>query len=323
MTVQVYNGYGHKHDLIVFGHVLQSSVKTSKKLTNNFFINTLNLVRLFFVKPLAGIRVRLQWGDQTFESVTEFDGFFRFEWSSFTDTPAGWHHLTVHALNETNDIVGSGNGKLFVPHTTQYAFISDIDDTVIISHSATIIKRLHVLFTKHPRTRSAFEHVVKHYNMLALANTQKDVPNPFFYVSSSEWNLYYYLSEFFSHNHFPEGIFLLNQIKQLQGLLKTGKTKHEGKILRIARVLSSFPKQQFVLLGDNSQKDPDIYFAITEKYAGKIHAVYIRNVRKDSEQSTAAMLDKISAKGIHTFFYKDSHEAIEHSQKIGLINGIS
>ena len=40
--------------------------------------------------------------------------------------------------------------------------------------------------------------MVKHYNMLASANTQKDVPNPFFYVSSSEWNLYYYLTEIFS-----------------------------------------------------------------------------------------------------------------------------
>ena len=36
MTVQVYNGYGHKHDLIVFGHVLKSPVKATKKLTNNF-----------------------------------------------------------------------------------------------------------------------------------------------------------------------------------------------------------------------------------------------------------------------------------------------
>ena len=81
MTVQVYNGYGHKHDLIVFGHVLKSPVKATKKLTNNFLINTLNLVRLFLVKPLPGIKVRLQWRDQTFETVTEYDGFFRFEWN--------------------------------------------------------------------------------------------------------------------------------------------------------------------------------------------------------------------------------------------------
>lgn len=317
--VKVYHGYGHTHNLVVFGHVLAGKPAKPDKFSDNILTNLVQLVKLFFVKPLPNVRVSLQWGNQQLYSTTESDGFFKFEWQSETEVAAGWHEITICLVNGQNQPIVSGQGKIFVPHSTQYGFISDIDDTVLISHSADTGKKLRVMFTKNPRSRKTFADVVKFYQLLSLTHTSPDLLNPFFYVSSSEWNLYDYLNEFFKHNDLPKGAFLLNQIKKWYQLLKTGKTKHEGKLVRVVRILQAFPKQKFVLLGDNSQKDPEIYMSIANKYSEQIAAIYIRNVSLGKESSTIEMLNTINNKNIYTYQFKHTDEAILHAKRVGLL----
>jgi phosphatidate phosphatase APP1 len=317
--VKIYHGYGHTHNLVVYGHVLKTKQVAPQIFSSNIFYNMLQLLRLFFVKPIPGAKVKLQWQQQQVETVTEYDGFFKFEWVATKNIAAGWHQFIIEVVNEKEEVVSNASGEIFVPHKTQYGFISDIDDTVMVSHSATILRRLKELFMKNARTRAIFPDVAKHYSLLSHANTNADTPNPFFYVSSSEWNLYNYLSEFFNYNGLPKGAFLLNQIKKWFELWKTGKTKHEGKLLRVIRILDTFPEQQFVLLGDNTQSDPAIYAQVVKKYPGKIFAVYIRNVVHQKENATRQILEEVSKAGVHIFLFKHSEQAIEHSKFIGLI----
>jgi phosphatidate phosphatase APP1 len=319
-AIKIYHGYGHTHDLFVFGHVFKKLPAKRKKYTNNPFSNIIRLFRLFFVKPLPRVRVRLLWYDQLLEGISETDGFFKFEWKATHEVAAGWHPVVVNSLDENGLVTGKGEGMIFIPHSTQYGFISDIDDTIMISHSATIGKRLKELLIKNPHTRSVFKDVSKHYELLAAAHTLPQSPNPFFYVSSSEWNLYDYLQDFFDHNHLPEGAFLLNQVKRWYELWKTGKTKHEGKLLRVLRILHAFPKQQFILFGDNTQSDPDIYAKLADRYPQQIFAVYIRNIAHQNEQATRLLLTGIEQRGVYTCFYNESEEAIVHSRQIGLIS---
>jgi len=322
-SVKVYHGYGHTHNLVVYGHAFRFKARTTQGFSNNFFVNTIHLLKLFILKPWPFVRLRLDFYGQTVYQNSEYDGFFKFEWKADHDVPSGWHGLKVEVLDEAGEVVAVGQGQIFVPHITQYAFISDIDDTIMISHSATIGRRLRELFIKNPHTRKTFTDVYTHYNLLAQSHTNTDQPNPFFYVSSSEWNLYDYLLETFRFNKLPEGAFLLNQIKRWKDLIKTGKTGHEGKLLRVMRILDAFPNQKFVFFGDNSQKDPSIYTAIAEKYPANIAAIYIRNVRPEKEAETQALLKKVAAKDIKTCLFTDSKEAIAHSQRIGLIQDLS
>jgi phosphatidate phosphatase APP1 len=317
--VNVYHGYGYKDSLIVYGHVLAGKPTSPTKYTNNVVVNVISLIKLFFIKPVAGVDVLLQWEGQQIYSTTEKDGSFKFEWASVTAISPGWHSITVHLLNKKSEPTAFGEGKIFVPHVTQYGFISDIDDTVLVSHSATTGKRLRVLFTSNPRSRKTFADVVKYYQLLSIAHTEPAVPNPFFYVSSSEWNLYDYLNEFFKHNGLPKGAFLLNEIKRWYQLFKTGKTKHQGKLIKVARILQVFPKQRFVLLGDNSQSDPEIYAAIANKYPERIVAIYLRNISSKKELATTKLLQAIASKDIYTCLFKHTDEAIAHSRSIGLI----
>ena len=175
------------------------------------------------------------------------------------------------------------------------------------------------MLTKNPRSRKTFADVVNYYQLLSTAHTELAVPNPFFYVSSSEWNLYDYLNEFFKYNQLPKGAFLLNEIKKWYQLFKSGNTKHLTKFNRIARVLEVFPDQKFILLGDNSQSDPEVYRLISEKYPNQIFAIYIRNINSKKEDFTEEIFKSIGNKAIHTLQYIHTNEAILHSKSVGLI----
>ena len=127
------------------------------------------------------------------------------------------------------------------------------------------------------------------------------------------------MNEFFKHNGLPKGAFLLNSIKKWYQLLKTGKTKHEEKLVRVRRILEEFPKQRFVLLGDNSQSDPEIYVNIANKYSEQIVALYIRNVSLIKENIALELMNTIQNKQIYTCQFKHTDEAISHAKAIGLL----
>lgn len=315
-SVKNYNGYAYGKHVHAFGHVFENTIPVLPPKAKGIFTNLLYLFRCFNVKPAAGVTVTLQKESQKLSDVTEDDGFFSFQWEDIASLSPGWHDISCY-IQSTGS---TSNAKLFVPHTTQFAFISDVDDTILVSHAATPRKKIWQLLSKGPAERRLFDDVARHYRLLAGAGTSDAFPNPFFYVSSSEWNLYDYLHEIFRLHKLPEGIFLLNQVKQLHQLLNTGTGKHEGKLLRIVRIFEALPTQQFVLLGDNAQQDPYIYQTLTQKYPDRIYAVYIRNVHKDKAAATQLVLDEISAKKIHTCFFIHSSDAISHSAKIGFAN---
>ncbi len=316
MAIKVYHGFGHTHDMTIFGHVFRKTIPQPHHYSTNPIRNIFRLLRLFFVKPIPDVPVEVKWEEQLIGVNTASDGFFRAEWTAARETTAGWHPIEVRSANDPGIV---GEGSMFIPHRTQYAFISDIDDTVMLSHSGTIWRRLGELLFRNPRSRQVFPGVARHYELLAGAHTTADAPNPFFYVSSSEWNLYDYLREVFDHNGLPNGAFLLNQVKRWYELYRTGKTSHEGKLLRILRLFELFPLQRFVLMGDNSQRDPAIYAKLAERYGDRILAVYIRQVNHSRETATRAILSTLEEKGIHTLLFRHSEEAIAHSASIGLI----
>ena len=318
-TVKVYHGYGYVNQLTIYGHVFHQSPHPRTKYTRSVVKNTLSLLRLFMVKPYKCVTVQMEWEGTVHTTETDKDGFFKFDWKDNPPLPQGWQEIPVKAV-VNGQVICQSMGYVYIPYETQYGFISDIDDTFLISHSANLRKRLFVLFTQNARSRQPFEGVVNHYQMLAGSNTTADAPNPFFFVSSSEWNLYDYILEFTTVNGIPRGVFLLNTLKVFNQLLKTGQNNHQGKFTRIVRIMETYPNQRFVLLGDSSQHDPYIYESIVKHFPRRIHAVYIRDVYRKNRQKAADVLATIESAGVPCCFFEHSSEAILHSKKIGLIS---
>jgi phosphatidate phosphatase APP1 len=318
-VIKVYHGYGHADQLVIYGQVLRQSPLPRRHYSKSILNNTWALLRLFMVKPYPNASLRTNWQGQTLTAQADKDGFFKFEWKDAPPLEQGWHEMTVEMLDTAGAVLREGKGQLYIPYSTQYGFISDVDDTFLISHSANLRKRLFVLFTQNARSRKPFDGVVKHYQALALGNTTADAPNPFFYVSSSEWNLYDYLLEFVRANELPPGVFLLNVLKRFNQLFKTGQNNHEGKFTRIVRIIQNYPKQRFVLLGDSSQHDPYIYESVVKHFPKQIHAVYIRDVYKRNKEKVQQVLATIETAGVPVCFFTHSSEAMLHSAKLGLI----
>lgn len=319
-VVKVYHGYGNVSQMIVFGHVFSLSPLPRKKYRKNFWTNTFALLRSFMVIRMPGVSVRMVWGGTVCETTTAKDGFFRFEWKHEVPMPPGIYKVQVQYYSkDTNAVFATGVGSVVIPYINQYSFISDIDDTFLISHSSNIRRRLYVLLTKNAHSRRPFEGVVKHYRLLAGAKTTFDSPNPFFYVSSSEWNLYDFIKEFTRKNELPDGVFLLSQIKRLAEVWKTGATKHATKFMRIARIFEAYPTQNFVLLGDDSQQDPVIYAGIVTHFPGRVVGVYLRHVYKKNLTNVQEQIKIIEAAGVEVCHFEHSAEAIEHSYRIGLL----
>ncbi|TDH20043.1 DUF2183 domain-containing protein [Segetibacter sp. 3557_3] len=322
-VVKVYQGYGFGSRLVVFGHVFTLSPLPRKKYRKNLWTNTLALLRSFMVRPVRDASVRLRWKDKCVQVSTAADGFFRFELDIEQQLPPGKHQVEVEWVHDSPNshvVKGAGKGSVLISPPNKFTCISDIDDTFLISHSSNLRKRLYVLFTKNAHSRKPFEGVVSHYRLLAKSGSRDtNMPNPFFFVSSSEWNLHDFITEFSNKNSLPQGVYLLNQVKRLRQLLNTGQNNHSTKFTRIVRIIEAFPNQSYVLLGDDSQQDPYIYAAIVEHFPGRIKSVYLRHVYDKNVDKVKEVVKKIEAKGIPCCHFTSSAEAIEHSFNIGLL----
>lgn len=316
--MKIYRGFGNAGQLTIHGSVLRRSALPRATYRSSVLVNLLAVVRLFMVQPYAQATVRVRFGDQTAETQTDADGYFRFELPLTQPVSPGWHPVRAELLT-TETVLAEGAGQVLVPHPTQIACISDIDDTFLISHSATIFKRMRVLLTENAHSRQPFEGVVAHYQLLAEAQSGPGRANAFFYVSSSEWNLYDYILEFSAKNGLPDGVYLLSQLKRFRDLLKTGQNKHRTKFTRIVRILETFPEQQFILLGDDTQEDPSIYASVVEHFPRQIRCVYIRQVHHKNQPATRATLSRIEAAGVPCCYFAHSADARQHSVDSGLV----
>ena len=320
-VIKVYHGYGNDEKIVVIGHVLKLSPFPRKTFRSNWLVNLFSMLRLFMVIPFPDARISIEWEEEIFYTNAEDDGFFRFEFSPKNCAKKGWQKVTVRLEEQKNRLrIVQCEGEIYIPFPSQHGFISDIDDTFLISYSTRLRRKLYVLFTKNAHSRKPFKGVVNHYDLLARHNQVEGNCNPFFYVSGSEWNLYSLIIEFSRVNKLPKGIFLLSAMKGLLQLWKSGSNNLMTKFTRIVRIIEAFPHLQFVLLGDDSQIDVSIYLSVVKHFPGKTFAVYIRQVGKTKNPETEAKIKEIENLAVHCCYFKHSSQAVLHSEKIGLID---
>lgn len=314
--LRLYHSYGDLDRVLVLGHALSHPPLQPEKFRSGLYYNTISLLRMFAIRPIPNTPVRIMLGAETYEVTTDENGFFAAEWQSDVSFKEVWQEVSAELLAYPGV---SATGKIYIPQTAPFAVISDVDDTFLISHSGSFLLRLKELLTQNARTRRAFPGVVEHYQALALAQTTPNKPNPFFYVSSSEWNLYDYLKEFCRWHGMPEGVFLLSSMKRLKSFWNTGGNNHDGKFTRIARIMDEFPQQRYVLIGDDSQRDPMIYAELVQKFPGRIICVYIRQRVKSNQDATRICERQIKSTGTEVCYFTHSHTALQHSRDFGLI----
>ena len=317
--LKLYRGYANEEELIVMGHVFEPTNKANYDFQKKNFKNAKSIIALFQLKTIENNDVYLEINNQTIHTKTLDDGYFKFCIPLKDSINFGW--IKYKVFINYNDKKIEESSTYMRPTTGKYGFISDIDDTFLISHTRNPLKKLYILLFKNINSRKVFEDVVPHYQALEFAGRDNQATaNAFFYVSSSEWNLYDLITQFTAIHKLPKAVLLLKEIKtSLTQLFLTGRGNHNHKFEKVKHILEFYPNYTYVLLGDDTQQDPHLYENICKIFPLHIKAVYIRQVGPWMKSNTLKVLENIQTLNIATCYYKSSSEAINHSEEIGLI----
>lgn len=317
--LKLYRGYANEQELIVMGHVFKPTSKEDYDFQKKNFKNATSVIRMFLIATKANADVYLEYNGKKIHTKTLDDGYFKFCIPLQENANFGWKKYSVSIFNGDEEI--KETASYIKPHAGNFGFISDIDDTFLVSHTRNPLKKLYILLFKNVFSRKVYDDVVTHYLALSSAGrTNKSEENAFFYVSSSEWNLYRFIIQFTEINKLPKAVFLLKDIKtSLTDLFITGRGDHNHKFEKIKHILEFYPNLQYTLLGDDSQHDPYLYENICKIFPVNVKAVYIRQTGHSKKSKVDVTLKNIETLNVEVCYFKNSMEAIAHSKKIGLI----
>lgn len=314
--IMPFKGYGNEKEAFIHGIVIEDKGLTKPHDKLKFWQNMVATIKRFSGDEISGVNVKGTFQGRTQIAETDEQGFFLFNFKidEKEGQPAGeWLPVYFKLLDEIveDQPKTTATGYIrFIPQGNEHIIVSDIDDTVMVSHSTQTLKKLRLMLFKNAHTRAPFSGISFFYRALAKGTDTK-VSHPFFYVSSSEWNLYDLLDDFFSYNQLPPGVFLLKRLEHsILKFWKSGGGTHQHKFDKVKHLLQLYPNRKFILIGDSGQRDPEIYSRLALEFPGRIETIFIRKIRS---RSFLNKYEELTAKlaGVQTGYFevKNSHEA--------------
>ncbi len=243
-------------------------------------------VHLFLVDNERGKRLSIRLGNEVYElDPSDTNGHFqgilwltadRFEMlvQQSQNTRQELHFDLLVNEHETRVF----SGRVHVLRPQGLSVISDIDDTIKISHVADVKELLRNTFLRE------FEAVP---GMAEAYRNWSDEGADFHYISASPWQLYEPLEAFLEQSGFPSGTFHLKTFRlKDSSILNLFDSPEETKTDSIETLLEQFPERRFILVGDAGERDPEIYGTLARKYPYQIERIYIRGQQELSEEDT-------------------------------------
>lgn len=259
------------------------------------------LLAQFNSREEAGVRVTLEIevAGRTVhhEAETDREGFVRFDVA--LDPPFDlpphpvWELVALHWLNR--DGPQCIDAHVLAPGTdSRLAVISDIDDTIIETGITggirSVARNWRRLLAELPDERIAVPGADAFYGSLGGGSVlppgelrpDRRIPathRPFFYVSSSPWNLFSYLVAFQRAKGLPLGPLLLRDWGFDRATL--GSSSHGvHKGAAIQAILAMYPELRFALIGDDTQGDLPAYAHAAECHPARVAAIFIRTTAR-------------------------------------------
>ncbi len=321
-----YMGFSNGCDVYLHGSVMENKGIKKPHAKQSVFTNMLAMIKRYVSDEISGVRIEISCRDQKKIIETSALGIFHCQFSfpgckvseSYFETV---HYRLIDKLVEQQPIV-EAEGKVLVVHQRlALGIISDIDDTIMVSHSIRPLRKIRLMLFKNAYGRVPFEGVSALYQALHKGRKDQDSFNPVFYVSSSEWNLYDLLEDFFNIRGIPAGPLLLQELQHsIIKFWKSGGGTHNHKLVKIGLLLSFFEDLSFILIGDSGQRDPELYLQAVEKFPGRIKAVYIRSVGKRKKKKHLEIARQMDSYNVPMLLINDSSEVAQHAKEQGFID---
>ena len=128
------------------------------------------------------------------------------------------------------------------------------------------------------------------------------------------------ITQFLALQQIPDGPVMLRDWDiELSALAPSRLRQHKEPLIR--EILDTYPTLPFILIGDTSQRDPEIYSEIVRLYPGRILAIYIRNVDPNPERKTSVqtLAEEVLAAGSSLVLADDTAAAASHAAQHGWI----
>ncbi|MFC7537861.1 phosphatase domain-containing protein [Sphingomonas sp. GCM10030256] len=276
------------------------------------------MLEIYNSNELAGIGVRCEGYGQKLDAISDAEGYFEFELAVEQALPPStcWEHVTLTAPDRLAQ-QPSIKVPILAPGTDgNWGIISDIDDTIIETGATNFLKNWRRVLVDQPHDRLAVPGASSLYKM--IARDHPDPARPFFYVSSSPWNLYGFIAEFMELNGIPHGpMFLKDYGIDPSQFIRKGHEEH--KLAAIETVFAFYPDLRFLLIGDNGQRDVSIYAKVVSDFPGRVAAVFIRDVDSSCRSGPEAdLLRQIEGSGVATFCGAGFGDAVAVVQQLDL-----
>ena len=319
-----YRSYGTANRLYLKGRVLEDKRIAPSTDKDTILNNLVSMYKRFESDEVSNAILKIHFQGQEHQVITDDEGYFmiNMEPDQALVSEDIWHQ--VHVSLEDAPIPHAKGIKvvaevLVPPIDAEYGIISDIDDTIVETSATNVLAMSRTVFLHNARTRLPFAGVSAFYRSLQLGKNGKR-NNPFFYVSSSPWNMYDLLKEFMDLNDLPAGPLILRDfgLRENKFFNSGGHMGHKFK--EIENILLTYPALNFVLIGDSGQEDPVIYKEVVKQYPGRILAIYIRDVQlPEREEIAIKVKEELSKDKVDMLILDNAEEAAEHAADAGLI----
>ncbi len=280
-------------DKTIVSGVLLTHLPNSKNKINNWHRNASAVIGSYFHKACINTEIRISSNNHTIRSVTDENGGFTAVFNFKIE-----NDILIHfPENETQIKTIQSYPIFFKDPTSHLNVITDIDETVMVSFTANFFKRIFTTLFKIPKKRGVISFTKELFNSLSDKNPR------YFYVSKSENNLFKIISNFIQHNDLPVGPLILTPYLNTTQLI--GSKKARGfKLKAIDTLISNSKNEQFILVGDDSQGDMEIYTAIAKKYKLNVSNIYIRQTKKTISTVQKQKWEALKNTGVNSYYFK-------------------
>ncbi|MBT1164328.1 DUF2183 domain-containing protein [Bifidobacterium felsineum] len=196
------------------------------------------------------------------------------------------HRLTpgIHRVSYTVNNRKPVSANLYtIPSSAKVGIISDVDDTIMITQAPVLWKAAYNLLFLNPKKKAS----VPGMSVLFARISDLFPDAPFFYLSTSPWNVESSIRNFITDHGFPEGPLLLRDLDpRPKTFVPTGP---QHKLEFAEQLMADFPDMKFILVGDDGQKDPTTYATIVKRYPGRVLAIAIRQLSPKESPGLASV----------------------------------
>lgn len=321
----VYHSYASEKVMYIRGRILEDKKIKEASNEDTLWKNLLNTYKRLESNEIPNALLEVSFGDIKVETKSDEEGYFAVD--LVLPTPLTYnengHRIRVKLLDfPTGSLVNAegDEGRVFFPSTNAgFGIISDVDDTIMQTGATNLLKMAWATFMQNARTRIAFKGVSNFYKGLKQGKALNQ-SNPFFYVSSSPWNLFDLIRDFIDINDIPAGPLLLRDYGIDEHKLLVA-THGQHKRQEINRLLETYPHLSFILIGDSGQEDTFIYHEVARDFPNRILAIYIRDAQVPSqEERVKEAIKKANSEGINMVLVPDSLVAARHAVSLGLMH---